>query len=517
MRVSSYLIGTALPGESHYLLLHGYTGAVDKIAADVGRVLTERRGTEIEPESELPGVPDGLRRSLLDRGYLTELDHEAERTLVVSIAAALHDRDLRENPTGFMFIPTYRCNLRCPYCFQSHEMHAGRGAYADVMTREQVDQAFRVVDELDGPGAVGRALGVIPADDVSAEARGAVYANKIGLFGGEPLGHWTEDIVPYIVECAQQRGKTVSAITNGVELERFAEILGPGAIDELQITLDGSKGQHDSRRVGPGFRETFETIVANIDLALARGVAVRTRINVDSENLDALGEMRDLFVSKGWEKHDGFWAHAAAVHPMNEPVGGRSPKLLQITKRSERFEPADLVRETMARAEADPGAYAIRSYEKEADEILATCVTSDEYPFRRSAFCAAATGSLIFDPFGDVYTCWEEVGDARYRIAQYAETGIEFDREVGTQWLTRFPGSIEECSNCPYALIHTSGCAAHARQQSGDYFASACESFQSYFPATLAHSWTKFEHSILPDIANDEPRREVAIASGIET
>jgi uncharacterized protein len=504
------VIGTALPGESHYLLLHGYTGAVDKVAAGLGRLLAERRGDAIEPERDLADVPDGVRRSLVDRGYLTDLDHEAERTLVVSIAATLHDRDLRENPTGFMLIPTYRCNLRCPYCFQSHVMHAGRGSYAEVMTRERVEQAFGVIDDFDHPGAVGRALGIVPDDGAPAEARAAVYAHKVGLFGGEPLSQWTESVVPYIVESAQRRGKTVSAITNGVELDRFSALLGPGAIDEVQITLDGSKGRHDSRRIGPGFRETFETIVANIELALERGVAVRTRINVDSENLDALADLRSLFMSKGWVDHEGFWAHAAAVHSMKQPVGGQTQKLLQITpKRQQRFEPADLVRETMARADEEPDGYAIRSYEKDADELLAACVTSDEYPFRRSVFCAAATGSLIFDPFGDVYSCWEEVGDASYRIAQYGGTGIEFDRQVGTQWLTRFPGAIEECSNCPYALIHTSGCAAHARQENGTYFSSACESFKSYFPETLAHSWTRFERSLLRDGKELQPVGEL--------
>jgi hypothetical protein len=44
-------------------------------------------------------------------------------------------------------------------------------------------------------------------------------------------------------------------------------------------------------------------------------------------------------------------------------------------------------------------------------------ISGDRYPFMCSVFCSAGTGPLIFGPFGDVYSCWEEIGDLQYRIS----------------------------------------------------------------------------------------------------
>jgi uncharacterized protein len=56
---------------------------------------------------------------------------------------------------------------------------------------------------------------------------------------------------------------------------------------------------------------------------------------------------------------------------------------------------------------------------------------------------------MMFDPLGDVYSCWEEIGDQRKRIATYGPEGVEFIPETAARWLSRFPGAIEQCSDCP--------------------------------------------------------------------
>ena len=139
----------------------------------------------------------------------------------------------------------------------------------------------------------------------------------------------------------------------------------------------------------------------------------------------------------------------------------------------------------------------IASYELVARRTLSNCIQGNGYAFNSTAFCAAETGMLIFDPLGDVYACWEEIGHPNQRIGTYSDKGIDFSREALGQWLARFPGAIEECSNCPYALIHKSGCAHQARKASNTMFSAACTSFQDYFPTTLADAYVDEERRAL--------------------
>ncbi|MER7057862.1 radical SAM protein [Streptomyces sp. NPDC000351] len=479
MRISTYVIGAPLSDRRFTLLLHGLRGSLDKVPASVGNYLVDHRGRNTEAPPWNPG--DEAERHLQERGYLTDLSVEEERLLMVDMAAALHEADLASSPPSFCFVPAYTCNLRCPYCFQSHEMHAGKGSYATIMTRERVDDAFRVIDRFDIPGAIASELGMCSPTQPSAhDPERAAAAPMLGLFGGEPLDETTRDIVEYIAGEARTRGSALWAITNGVQLDLFADLLGPGGLAELQITLDGMPELHDRRRVGPRFRETFHRIVANIDLALEAGAQVKVRINVDSSNVDHVAMLNDLFAERGWLGHPSFSAGAAVVtgEAKHEPLVSH----------------ADLVQLTSTfRGE---NTNCVNSYEHYAMNTLVRALSS-KYPFQRVAHCAAETGLLMFDPRGDLYGCWEEIGLADRRIGHYRGGNLTLDQEAARTWLSRFPGSIEQCSRCPYALIHTSGCGNHARNDSGTLFAAACEGFQTYFPHTLAESYTEIEQQLL--------------------
>jgi uncharacterized protein len=291
MRVSSYTIGSPLPGQPFYLLLHGYTGAMDKVADNLGQVLVENRGREVE----LNGLPEDVAARLESRGYLTRLDPEEERSLLVSIASELHERDLASHTTAFVLIPTYICNLRCPYCFQSTKMHDGQGRFGQLMSREQVDQIFSIMDRFSNTGAFATAVGRMLQPPSQRTSR----PPYLTLFGGEPLLEVTLSVVTWILERAVGRDIGVSAITNGVELDCFRHLLAPGLIDDLQITLDGPSEAHDHRRVGPNYHQTFDRIADNIQMALDQGVKVGVRINVDSANIGQFKTLETFFEARG--------------------------------------------------------------------------------------------------------------------------------------------------------------------------------------------------------------------------
>ena len=257
----------------------------------------------------------------------------------------------------------------------------------------------------------------------------------------------------------------------------------------MQITLDGPRDVHDRRRIGPGLPATFDRIAANLTMALEHGVTVGLRINVDARNADGFLELEDEIARRGWASFDHFRVQAAEVHPgwteRPNPRDVSGATLVQLT--------------TKERSKAAAPTGSIGSYEDTARKVLLRCLSGDRYPFADggSTFCGAEGGMLIFDCLGDVYSCWEQAGHPDKRTGTYGIDGLQLDRAAASAWLNRFPGTIEECLGCPYALIHKSGCADVALRQSGSIFAPACESFKEYFPRTLAAAWQRCEDELL--------------------
>jgi uncharacterized protein len=205
----------------------------------------------------------------------------------------------------------------------------------------------------------------------------------------------------------------------------------------------------DEGLVGPRFRKTFGTIIKNIDMALNKKVRVALRMNIDRTNINDLTSLDNYFNKLGWNDDPYFYSNAAVVESSNNSNVIKHDELVKFIM--------DIKKSSNS---------SITSYEIIAKNILSQCVDGKGYAFRRAANCGSETGMLMFDPLGDVYTCWEEVGQAPNRIATYDNNGIKFNNEITMQWLARFPGAIEQCSTCPYALIHNSGCAYHARRTS---------------------------------------------------
>lgn len=83
-------------------------------------------------------------------------------------------------------------------------------------------------------------------------------------------------------------------------------------------------------------------------------------------------------------------------------------------------------------------------------------------PFRR-VFCPSQAGEYVFDPLGDIYPCWEIVGNKDFKIGRYSEDYIEWDNERLREWRNYDITSSPICKKCKYALYCGGGCVAHAR------------------------------------------------------
>ena len=314
-RTSSYTIYVDLPGnDDEVLLVHGYTGAYDKVSRQVAAFLRSRGAKkptkplygewEDEPDHEACGAPSAETISVLEeQGYLTELSVEQEEAFFGQLTVKLHERAL-QRPPSYIFMPTYDCNLRCSYCYQDHmRSDCSFKHLLRSMRRPMVDRIFAAMAKIESLHGL----------DPQVPVR-----RNIGFFGGEPLLAENHAIVEYIVDKAIALGEVdLWAVTNGTELEAYRDLLGPGRIARLQITLDGPPEQHDRRRVHADGSGSFERIAENITMALELGVEVSVRLNIDRTNIGDLPALADEIVARGWHRCAGFSAYTSPVRAGN--------------------------------------------------------------------------------------------------------------------------------------------------------------------------------------------------------
>ena len=561
-RVSSYAICVNLPEDpNHSLLVHGYTGAIDRVNKEVARMIKSRVVISEEMFDQLPCSEETVH-TLMKRGYLTSRSPVEEREYVHSMANFLHHTSSR-GAASFLFLVAYDCNFRCPYCFENDISDHGKGWSKQVFTKEMVDRAYEAMCEI--------------------QPNKTMHSKNITLYGGEPLLAKNKDIVQYIVDEGLKRGYIFSAITNGYDLHHFMDLLGPKKIRRLQITLDGEEENHNRKRPHYLAGDSFDVIMKNVALALSLDVQISMRINTDYDNVDILPKLFDLFKDKGFTEYPKFSAYSALVHQIEEGMScsatmsgkktpgnyGETAPLISIESPTSDFEPSESVTSVISFKESEtqeqksfvpevfsemlidedqyinveqeeeiflnykngtrsighqqlsqemalnhpkngdisvmPRREFTRKYYQFAKENpdLMHQISCQDYGIRQTfkkafegkgllsfkpVFCGAQTGMLIFDPYGDLYTCWEMVGLDRYKVGSYLDQ-VEFNDERLSEWYDRNISNVPSCSKCKYAFFCGGGCAAHAYvKNDGNIKTSYCDEYPRVF------------HTVVPEI-----------------
>lgn len=156
----------------------------------------------------------------------------------------------------FQWHITHACNLRCRHCYQND--------YRSSLTPEQM---YAILDKY--------------TDFVEKNG----YFGQINLTGGEPLLH------PEFFALAgeiKRRGFRLGILTNGTLIDRETaqriERLHPVFV---QISLDGTPGQHDRVRGKGAFRKALR----GIRLLKARGIRVLVSFTAQKSNLESFGKL----------------------------------------------------------------------------------------------------------------------------------------------------------------------------------------------------------------------------------
>ena len=479
LRTSSYTIFVKLPDNNEdVLLVHRYTGTYNRVSRDVADFLRSREAKRAatplygkwspEPEaSAAKAVSDSIIDLLRDQGHLTELSLDEEETLFSRLAEKLHERALRQAPS-YIFMPTYDCNLRCTYCYQDHmRADCSFKHLLHSMRRPIVDRIFDALPKIE------QLHGLDPR---------APRRRNLGFFGGKPLLAVNRPIVEYIVGKAFETGEAdLWAVTNGIEIDAYRELLGPAGIARLQITLDGPHREHDKRRVYADGAGSYERIAANITMALELGVAVSVRLNVDCNNMGDLPAVADEIVARAWDRCPGFGAYTSPIRG-GQRQDGRQENLELLGSRrgldqDARRAPEPASAGPARRGHAGQGAADLRRQPGDPPQPAAELLQRPRphvqlRSVRRHLYLLGADG--------------RSQGQHR-KVTPEGDVELRFDHlQI---WRGRTVASNPVCRRCRFALHCGGGCAILALDQNGAFNSNYCDGFAARFKASLAEAY----------------------------
>jgi uncharacterized protein len=430
-------------------LLAGSIDVVDDRVRDVlGRMhapsnnssLVQIQGLLSKPDAPKNGngaseLPQDVLAYLDRRGFLFE-SYEQERIqsrMLYNEMLEMH-RQVTRQPV--VVIPTYKCDLKCPYCWQRlYHMDS------PVMTEEVMNRLFEAIPYI---------LERPPENGID-----------FVIFGGEPLQEIPvlRERVSQIIDRAIDAGLEPRIITNGVGLASAVPML-KGRVGLIQVTIDGPEAMHRRRRPLPG-EDSFSPMVRGVTLALEAGIHVNVRVNTDPTNLPTLPELADFAREQGWLESSLIHFHIAPVKNHNprksiDPESELLKQVLDLAGRDRRMSIYEL-----------DGFAGLKYF----DSFKATGM----FPLHRFFNCEAQINFFAFDLHGDVYACWDAAGIKDMAVGRF-HPQIQVYPEKLALWRRRNAMDIPGCTDCVAQPTCGGGCQFLAMEHEGTFQASNCDS-----------------------------------------
>lgn len=426
------------------ILFSGISGAIDEVELELGNKLKKiqlsRRAVNDETLSLLKASEVSF---LVRRGHLTDKDPDVEHEFFCRYVAKMDLllNEQRQERGLLMIVPSYGCNLRCPYCFQSDLHNNEGGLNADHLTPERVDDIFNK--------AIPRLFPKVKC------------LNKISicLYGGEPFLLKNQDALDAIFGYTIKNQMPVAAVSNGTEVHNYFQYFGamPGYVNNVQISLDGGMQEHNKSRVFSDGGGSFDQIIENVHSLVDKKVTVNIRINASRQNLCTIDGLINYLDREELLNHPKVHVYTWAINYSDSKLGLTNWKL------------AKHVEALSASVESPIGRRQRR---------LRSVINAEEgLVLRRTAHCMRNVPSFfLIDLFGDIYGCYEEAGHPERRIGHFSDTGhLEMSENYKAN-MARHVGLCEPCSRCSLALTCGGGCAVAAMSHHGSQYYGNCDS-----------------------------------------
>jgi uncharacterized protein len=453
MRSSSYNILVKVDKQNEvYAILNSYTRAFDIINNDVHTFLKGK------------GNSGSISRNTLDklvkRGYLTPLSKLEEVKLAKNLLDKTHSESQFKS-YNFHFIISYDCNLRCVYCYEDDLLNSNTCLSKETITYQNIDKAFEVIKAM------------------HEEERSS---KVISLYGGEPFLAENYDVLLHITKRAKEINHTFKVTSNGYDLDKYFDFLKDNKIFSFQITIDGVEDIHNLKKPHYKNNDSFNKISRNVDYLLKLGAPVRLRINIDSQTIGRINELMNYFETCGWYNYSNFSAYWALLR-----AEVASKDLQQRAKTCETcnsnqknsFNQLSLLKHYYEEKDKGKIDKAIKCQDFGIYETLKTMILGNvDFPYR-SSFCGSQNGNIIFDPFGDLYSCWDVVGQHKHKIGQYIPD-FQIYPEAYDKWFNKKVGDYN-CVKCKYSPFCGGGCIIKTLRENGKIELGNCNDYPKLF------------------------------------
>ena len=315
-----------------------------------------------------------------------------------------HQSEIARNDTSTLSLtiaPTMACNFRCPYCYE-------KGKEYTTMDEETIDNLISFINRHTESGNI-KTLG-------------------IAWYGGEPLLRM--DLIRRI------RGRIVSdginlhqiIVTNGYLLtEEIAIELAKMGVERAQVTIDGPPDVHNNSRIHYDGRDTFYPILENVKKA-CKHIHINIRVNVDKTTLPHVGKLLDYL-----DEHKLSGKVTVYLAPIDN-FHGKCNGALCYNREEFSYEELNFLKEN-----ANRGYFELN-------------IAS----FSPSICGATHVNSFVVDPLGNLYKCWEEIGEIEYKVGDLTN-GLNFGHAM-RRWQDYDYLQSENCLECKIMPICKGGC-----------------------------------------------------------
>jgi len=326
--------------------------------------------------------------------------------------------------------PTLACNFGCDYCFQGADKSVQK---MSVEVQDGIIQLYhRLLEQLPG-----------------------LHTLRSTWYGGEPL--LKPDIIYNLADRLIETNKsrninyTASMISNGSRMTRsIAEKLYSRGLRSVQITLDGAREDHDSRRHYLSKKGSYDTIVSNMkEWIYEFPIQVDLRVNIDERNKDGVKSLIDDLVAEGLSNLPNLKMYFAPVESVTLGCHAVADKMIKKMQYGQLE--SDLLRYAFENGLADL-----------------------PYPPYFMGVCSALRPyDFIVVPNGDVHKCWDTVSFPNKRIGSVFEMDALFQNKspLQQQWEQFNPFDNSTCRSCKILPNCSSFCAhkfVHASDTLGE-------------------------------------------------
>ena len=312
---------------------------------------------------------------------------------------------------GLTIAPTLDCNFRCTYCFETHPK--------GKMSSETQAALVKFVE--------------------SRLERAEAFS--VTWYGGEPL--LAKEIIWSLSEKFLTLCKNFSVdynafiITNASLLEDSdVELFKKYKISGAQITIDGVKEIHDSRRRSVTGESTFDKLIDRVNFLLNENLSVIVRINIDKENIDRVDEFLDV-LSERITHREELKIDFGQVSPFTDICKSIESDCYN----NEQF--ADIMLPLYGKVLA-------RGFEM--NKMAA-------YPAPRVNFCCTDyVNSFVVDNRGELYRCWNHVGNLKMSSGNVNDSDNLALEKNYLSWIQWNPIRHQKCRECACLPLCMGGC-----------------------------------------------------------